>query len=103
MTDKDKIIAELKTVYDPEIPVNVYDMGLIYDIGEHEQRTRITMTLTSPTCPMAEEIMQMVRDAGEAVAGKGNVDVELVWDPPWNLSMMSPAARIELDLTDDGW
>ena len=99
---KDDIVVALKTVYDPEIPVNVYDLGLIYDI-EIGGRVNIKMTLTSPTCPMAEEIMQMVRQAGESVAGVDNVDVGLVWDPPWSLDKMSQTARIELDLTDDGW
>jgi FeS assembly SUF system protein len=105
---KDNIIAALKMVFDPEIPVNVWDLGLIYDVDitrttSNEQRITIKMTLTSPTCPMAEDIVLMVRQAAESVAGIGNVSVELVWDPPWSLDKMSPAARLELDLTEEGW
>ncbi|MCL2017759.1 MAG: iron-sulfur cluster assembly protein [Alphaproteobacteria bacterium] len=110
---KDDIIAAIKTVFDPEIPVNVWDLGLIYDIEictpdsatdcNLQSAVRIKMTLTSPTCPMAEEIVQMIRQAAESVAGFGNVSVELIWDPPWSLDKMSPTARLELDLTNEGW
>ncbi|MCL2331811.1 MAG: iron-sulfur cluster assembly protein [Proteobacteria bacterium] len=123
---KDDIIAALKMVFDPEIPVNVWDLGLIYDIdivtrdakrvtrktkdtnaAHHASRVtrhaNIKMTLTSPTCPIAEDIVMMVRTAAESVAGVGNVNVELVWDPPWSLDKMTPAARLELDLTEEGW
>ena len=119
---KDDIMTALKTVFDPEIPVNVVDLGLIYsvecemrneEIGSEKNRTaenadnftliKVSMTLTSPTCPMAEDIVQMVKLAAESVAGQGNVRVELVWDPPWSLDRMSPAARLELDLAEEGW
>jgi len=150
---KDDIISAIKTVFDPEIPVNVWDLGLIYDIDVSSRgvparlcrdgRTRdpmdstvnqngenlvhgeikgvpdnfsaqpknfrddtlvtIKMTMTSPTCPMAEELLEMVRVAAESVAGVGNVTMELVWDPPWTLDRMSPVARLELDLTEEGW
>ncbi|MBO5740012.1 MAG: DUF59 domain-containing protein [Alphaproteobacteria bacterium] len=104
MTDlKDDIIGALKTVYDPEIPVNVWDMGLIYDIDIGQDAVVIKMTFTSPTCPMMEELMQQVRDAVQGVVGQIPVRVDLVWDPPWDLSRMSDAARLELDLTNEGW
>ena len=103
MVEKEDIVDALKTVYDPEIPVNVWDMGLIYDINIQETEIVIKMTFTSPTCPMMEELMQQVRDAVQAVAHDIKVRVELVWDPPWDLSRMSDAARIELDLTNEGW
>ncbi|MDO4423425.1 MAG: iron-sulfur cluster assembly protein [Pseudomonadota bacterium] len=104
MTDlKDDIINALKTVYDPEIPVNVWDMGLIYDIDVGQDAVVIKMTFTSPTCPMMEELMQQVRDAAQGVVGQIPVRVDLVWDPPWDLSRMSDAARLELDLTNEGW
>ena len=101
--NKDDIIAALKTVYDPEIPVNVWDMGLIYDIDIQDNQVVIQMTFTSPTCPMMEEILQQVREAVQSVVGDMDVRVDLVWDPPWDLSRMSDAARVELDLTNEGW
>jgi FeS assembly SUF system protein len=100
---KDDIIAALKTVYDPEIPVNIWDMGLIYDIEIGTENVVIKMTFTSPTCPMMEELLAQVRDAVTNVAGDVPVRVDLVWDPPWDLSRMSDAARLELDLTNQGW
>ncbi len=100
---KDNIIAALKTVYDPEIPVNVWDMGLIYDIAIESDKVSLQMTFTSPTCPMMEEILEQVRAAVQNVAGDTPVQVDLVWDPPWDLSRMSDAARVELDLTNQGW
>ncbi len=101
--NKDEIINALKTVYDPEIPVNVWDMGLIYDINIAADSVVITMTFTSPTCPMMEELMEMIRNAVQNVVGDVPVRVDFVWDPPWNLSRMSDAARLELDLTNEGW
>ena len=100
---KDDIIAALKTIYDPEIPVNIWDMGLIYDIAIDEKNIVITMTFTSPTCPMMEELLEQVRESVQRAAGKVPVRVELVCDPPWDLSRMSDAARLELDLTEHGW
>ena len=100
---KDSIINALKTVYDPEIPVNVWDMGLIYDIDVQDSIVVVKMTFTSPTCPMMEELMQQVKDAAETATDGIPVRVDLVWDPPWDLSRMSDAARIELDLTNMGW
>lgn len=103
MAKKDEIIKALKTVYDPEIPVNVWDMGLIYDINIGADEIVLQMTFTSPACPMMEELMQQVREAAQSVSNGVPVRVDLVWDPPWDLSRMSDAARIELDLTNQGW
>lgn len=100
---KDDIIAALKTVFDPEIPVNVWDMGLIYEIDIAQTGVVIKMTFTSPTCPMMEELMSQVQNAVQGVVGDMPVQVELVWDPPWDLSRMSDEARIELDLVNEGW
>ena len=100
---KADIINALKTVYDPEIPVNIWDMGLIYDIAIGAENVVIKMTFTSPTCPMMEELLAQVRDVVAAVTGDVPVVVELVWDPPWDLSKMSDVARLELDLTNAGW
>ena len=100
---RDDIISALKTVYDPEIPVNIWDLGLIYDIKIGTEEIVVTMTFTSPTCPMMEEMLAQVQNAVIGVANGAPVRVELVWDPPWNLNMMSDAARVELDLTDQGW
>lgn len=100
---KEEIISALKTIYDPEIPVNIWDMGLIYDIAIGDAEIVITMTFTSPTCPMMEELLAQVRESVQSVAGETPVRVELVWDPPWDLSRMSDAARLELDLTEQGW
>lgn len=103
MVEKQDIINALKTVYDPEIPVNIWDLGLVYDIAISEKDVVITMTFTSPTCPMMEELLAQIRDSAAAAAGDTPVRVELVWDPPWDLSRMSEAARLELDLTEQGW
>ena len=101
--EKDDIIGALKTVFDPEIPVNIWDMGLVYDIKIDGKDITITMTLTSPTCPMMDELVGQVKNAVLRVAGVENVDVNLVWEPAWDLSRMSDAARVELDLTLHGW
>ena len=100
---KDDIVGVLKKVYDPEIPVDIWELGLIYNIDIGKDEIVITMTFTSPTCPMMEEMLAQVKDNVSSVSGGVPVRVELVWDPPWNLSMMSDAARLELDLTDQGW
>lgn len=100
---RDDIIGALKTVYDPEIPVNIWDLGLVYDIAIAPTEIVITMTFTSPTCPMMEELLAQIKNAVIGVAHGVPVRVELVWNPPWNISRMSDAARIELDLTDQGW
>ena len=96
---KDKIIAEIKKIYDTEIPVNIYDLGLIYDIKVEDKNTaKIKMTLTSPNCPVAESLPKEVKDGIMQVEGIDNVDLDLVWDPPWNQTMMSEAAKLELNL-----
>lgn len=100
---KDDIIAALKTVYDPEIPVNIWDLGLIYDIDIQDAQVVLQMTFTSPTCPMMEELLEQVRVVTQNVTGDVPVRVDLVWDPPWDLSRMSDQARLELDLTNEGW
>ncbi|RMH59053.1 MAG: DUF59 domain-containing protein [Candidatus Hydrogenedentota bacterium] len=93
----DGIVAALRTCYDPEVPVNIYEMGLIYDVRVDEDGTaRIVMTLTSPHCPVAESLPQEVQEKTRAVPGVKDVKLELVWDPPWNPGMMSEAARLEL-------
>ncbi len=100
---KDEIIAVLKTVFDPEIPVNIYDLGLIYDIKINDGAAEIDMTFTSPTCPMMQELLEMVRAAVLGVDGISDVKINLVWTPAWDVSKMSESARIELDLTGQGW
>jgi len=98
-TLEEKVIAVLKTIYDPEIPVNIYDLGLIYDINISEpSNVTVTMTLTSPHCPVAESLPAQVECAIKAVAGISSVDVELVWDPPWDKTRMSEEAQLMLDM-----
>ncbi|HEX4495232.1 MAG TPA: SUF system Fe-S cluster assembly protein [Thermoanaerobaculia bacterium] len=93
------IVEALKTVFDPEIPVNIYEMGLIYDIDLlDEGAVKVKMTLTSPGCPVAGTLPGEVQAKVQGVPGVGAVDVELVWDPTWNPSMMSEAARLELGM-----
>lgn len=92
-----EIVKALKTVYDPEIPVNIYDLGLIYEIRIDEKKVaRITMTLTAPNCPMADELIADVRNMVGTVTGIKDVDVTLTFDPPWDKSMMSDEAKLEL-------
>jgi FeS assembly SUF system protein len=95
----DDIIAALKTVYDPEIPSDIYELGLIYkiDIGD-DRNVNIDMTLTTPNCPSAQELPMMVEDAVTAVAGVGGAKVNIVWDPPWDQSRMSDEARAVLNM-----
>ena len=99
MTIKEKIIKEIKKIYDPEIPVNIYELGLIYDIiVEKDNSVKIKMTLTSPNCPVAESLPKEVKDSVTKLENVKKVDLDLVWDPPWNQSMMSEAAKLELNL-----
>ncbi len=96
---KDAVIAALKTVFDPEIPVNIYDLGLIYDILIDEtQHVDIKMTLTSPGCPVAQTFPGTVETAVNQVEGVRECTVELVWEPPWTQERMSEAARLELGM-----
>ena len=99
MSKKDQIIEEMKKIYDPELPVNIYELGLIYDIEvENDKNVKIKMTLTSPNCPVAESLPNEVKDGAMQVIGIENVDIDLVWDPPWNKDMMSEAAKLEMNL-----
>ena len=100
---KEKIIAALKNVQDPEIPVDIWELGLVYDIVENKGKVKLTMTMTSPTCPMAEEIMENTRTEVAKVPGVSDVEIELVWTPAWDLSRMSEEAKLELDLVGMGW
>ena len=96
---KAEVIKEIKKIYDPEIPVNIYELGLIYKIEViEEKKININMTLTSPNCPVAESLPKEVKDSAMQVEEIENVDVELVWDPPWTKDMMSDAAKLELNL-----
>ena len=96
---KEKIITEVKKIYDPEIPVNIYELGLIYDIIiEKDNDVKINMTLTTPNCPVAESLPKEVKDSIMAIKEVKNVDLNLVWDPPWDKNMMSEAAKLELNL-----
>ena len=99
MNLKEKIIAEIKKIYDPEIPVNIYELGLIYDILiEKDNNVKINMTLTSPNCPVAESLPKEVKDSIMTVKEVKNVDLNLVWEPPWDKSMMTESAKLELNL-----
>ena len=99
MSKKEKIIEEIKKIYDPELPVNIYDLGLIYDIQiKDENFVMIKMTLTTPNCPVAESLPKEVKDGVMQIEGIKDVDLELVWDPPWNKDMMSEAAKLEMNL-----
>jgi FeS assembly SUF system protein len=96
---EESIVEALKTVYDPEIPVNIYEMGLIYDLHlEPDGQVQVKMTLTSPGCPVAGTLPGEVKDKVESVAGVAAATVEVVWDPVWNPSMMSEAARLQLGM-----
>jgi FeS assembly SUF system protein len=98
---KEDIVAALKTVYDPEIPVDIYEMGLIYRIDvEDDGRVDVDMTLTSPACPVAQILPLQAKSAIETVPGVTHVELEIVWDPPWEMERMSEAARFELGILD---
>ena len=95
----DEIIAALKTVYDPEIPSDIYELGLIYKIDiADDRKVAIDMTLTTPNCPSAQELPGMVENAVASVPGVGEVKVDIVWDPPWDPSRMSDEARAVLNM-----
>ena len=98
MEIKDKIIEEIKKIYDPELPVNIYDLGLIYDVEVNQKKAKIKMTLTTPNCPVAESLPKEVKEGAMQVEEIEDVDLELVWDPPWTKDMMSDAAKLELNL-----
>lgn len=93
----EQVVEACRSVYDPEIPVNIYELGLIYTVDINEQsEVAIKMSLTAPGCPVAGEMPGWVADAVEPIAGVKQVDVELVWEPPWGMDMMSDEARLEL-------
>ena len=96
---KNKVIAEIKKIYDPEIPVNIYELGLIYKIEiDDEKKVDIEMTLTSPNCPVAESLPNSVKDNILKIDGIKDANLKLVWDPPWSKDKMSDAAKLELNL-----
>ena len=95
----DQIVQQLKTVFDPEIPVDIYELGLIYKVKlDEDGAVAIRMTLTSPMCPAAEELPPEVESKARSVEGVSSVTLDLVWDPPWNPGMMSEAAKLELGM-----
>ena len=96
---KNKVISEIKKIYDPEIPVNIYELGLIYKVEiDDKNKVNVEMTLTSPNCPVAESLPNSVKENIMNVEGVTDVDLKLVWDPPWNKDKMSEAAKLELNL-----
>ena len=95
---KENIIKEIKKIYDPEIPVNIFDLGLIYDISINDKSVVIEMTLTSPNCPVADSLPKMVKDIVEKLDEVDTANIKLVWNPPWTKDMMSEAAKLELNL-----
>jgi FeS assembly SUF system protein len=96
---EDALIAAVSTVYDPEIPVNIYELGLIYALDIHDDgRVKVEMTLTAPGCPSAQELPDQVREAVMAVPGVTGAEVETVWDPPWDPSRMTEEARLALNM-----
>ena len=99
MEVKNKIIDEIRKIYDPELPVNIYELGLIYDIKvEDDKFAKIKMTLTTPNCPVAESLPKEDKEGAMQVEEIDDVDLQLVWDPPWTKDMMSDAAKLELNL-----
>jgi probable FeS assembly SUF system protein SufT len=101
--DIERVIEQLKTVFDPEIPINVVDLGLIYECDTHQladgsHRVEIKMSMTAPGCGMGDVLREDARSRVQTVPGVSEVDVELVWDPPWDMSRMSDAARLELGM-----
>jgi FeS assembly SUF system protein len=96
---EDAVIAAISTVYDPEIPVDIYQLGLVYAVEiEDDGKVRVEMTLTTPSCPSAQELPSQLEDAVRAVDGVTDVTVEVVWDPPWDPTRMSEDARLALNM-----
>ena len=96
---KDKVVAEIKKIYDPEIPVNIYELGLIYDVTiDENNKVYVKMTLTTPNCPVAESLPNEVKNSIKEIKEVREVELDLVWDPPWDKSMMSESAKLELNL-----
>ena len=99
LAKRDDIVEALKTVYDPELPINIYDLGLIYEINQSDNgNVHIDMSLTAPGCPVAEVLPQQVADAAATVPGVGKVEVEVVWEPAWSLERLSEEARMMLEM-----
>ena len=97
--NEDAVISVLKTVFDPEIPVDIYELGLIYAVEiADDGKVKVAMTLTTPSCPSAQELPSQVEEAVRAVPGVMDVQVEVVWDPPWDQSRMSEDARLALNM-----
>tara|TARA_Y100000817_G_scaffold257517_1_gene211065 strand:+ start:149 stop:451 length:303 start_codon:yes stop_codon:yes gene_type:complete len=96
---KEKVITEIKKIYDPEIPVNIYELGLIYKIEViEEKKVNVDMTLTTPNCPVADSLPKLVKNNILKIDGVLDAEVKLVWDPPWSKDKMSEAAKLELNL-----
>ena len=96
---KKKVIEEIKKIFDPEIPVNIYELGLIYKVEvDDKNKVNIDMTLTSPNCPVAESLPVDVKDSIKKIEGVSDVNVNVIWEPPWEKEMMSEAAKLELNL-----
>ena len=95
---KDKVLAALRKVYDPEIPINIVDLGLIYEIKVNDGDIYIKMTLTAPGCPIWQLIVEQVKEAVRSVEGVRNVEVDLVWDPPWTPDRISPELKEQLGM-----
>ena len=95
---KSQVVAALKTCYDPEIPVNIYELGLIYDVDVSNNVVHIKMTLTSPACPVAGSLPPEVERKVRTIPGVGDAKVEVVWDPPWKPEMMSESAKLQLGM-----
>ena len=96
---REQIIEVLKGIYDPEIPVNIYEIGLIYEVNvDDDANVHVLMTLTSPMCPVAESLPPEVEDRVARVEGVSSARAEVTWDPPWEPDMMSDAAKLELDM-----
>ena len=101
MPTRDEVINAIKQVYDPEIPVNIYDLGLVYDIALDQNKIEIKMTLTSQGCPSAQQIPDMIRTRLSALPNIKDVSVQIVWEPQWNPSMISPEGKKILHLEDE--
>ena len=96
---KNQVIEEIKKIYDPEIPVNIYELGLIYKVEvDDKNKVDVDMTLTSPNCPVAESLPNEVKENIKEVEGVSDVNLNLVWEPPWDKDKMSEAAKLELNL-----
>ncbi|MFA6401376.1 MAG: iron-sulfur cluster assembly protein [Salinivirgaceae bacterium] len=95
---EDKLVAELKTIYDPEIPVNIYDLGLIYNLKEEGGKLEVVMTLTAPGCPVADSIIAEIKQKMELVDEILEATIDLVFDPPWTMEMMTEEAKLELGM-----